>query len=100
MIAAPDGRAVVNTLTPRHGSPPPAPATCLAGLIGGLITQGMTRVSTRPVAGAWLHARGGGVASDPGLISEDLPEAINGRQCWPRLYAARPGGNPAVELSR
>lgn len=75
VVAAPGGDAVVNTT----GTPFLATAgsgDVLAGLIAGLIAQGMDTFAAA-CAGAWLHGRlGEGLGA--GLIAEDLPEALPG----------------------
>lgn len=73
VVAAPDGRAIVNTT----GTPFLASAgsgDVLAGLIAGLIAQGMPSFEAAAAA-AWLHGRAG-EACGPGLIADDIPEKI------------------------
>lgn len=69
LIAAPDGRLIVN----RNASPYLAKGgtgDVLAGLIAGLVAQGM-KPTTAACAAVWMH----GVASErvgPGLVPQDL----------------------------
>lgn len=75
VVVAPDGRAIVNTT----GTPFLASAgsgDVLAGLIAGLIGQGMACFEAA-AAGAWLHGRAGECVG-PGLIAEDLTEVLPG----------------------
>ena len=73
IIAAPDGRVAINA------SAPPWLATAgsgdvLAGLIAGLLAQGMAPWDAA-AAGAYLHGRAG-VLAGQGLVAEDLLPAI------------------------
>lgn len=75
LIAAPDGRLVRNT----HASPFLATAgsgDVLAGIAGGLMAQGM-QVFDAACAACWVHGELG-LRLGPGLIAEDLPEALPG----------------------
>ena len=74
VIATPDGRAIVNT----NASPALATAgsgDVLAGLIGGLLAQGLTPFAAAAAA-AWLHGECAHLFGRPGLIAEDLPALL------------------------
>lgn len=93
VIAAADGRASVNT----NGSPHLATAgsgDVLAGVIAGLIAQGMASWEAA-CAGAWLHAACA-TRFGPGLIAEDIPEILPHILRELRDCADPDGGNGAV----
>lgn len=73
VIACPHGRVVVNTQAP------PWLATAgsgdvLAGLITGLLAQGMPAMDAASAA-AWVHGAAA-AGFGPGLVAEDLPEQV------------------------
>lgn len=77
VIAAPDGRCAINAAVQERSAPWLATAgsgDVLAGFITGLLARGFAPLAAAETA-AWLHvecARSFG----PGLIAEDLPEAL------------------------
>jgi hydroxyethylthiazole kinase-like uncharacterized protein yjeF len=81
VVAAPDGQASIA----ENGPPWLATAgsgDVLAGFVAGLLAQGMPAFEAASAA-TWLHGETGSEAG-PGLISEDLPEAL--RMVYRRLF--------------
>ena len=75
VIAAPDGRAIVNANAPPELASG-GTGDVLAGMITGLLAQGMDTFAAAAAA-VWLHGEAG-QAVGPGLIAEDLLAVLPG----------------------
>ena len=94
VIATPEGRAAIAAATGAEAAPWLATAGAgdvLSGLIAGLLARGLAPFEAAASA-AWLHAEAAR-RFGPGLIAEDLPEALpTVLRVLTAIGAAAPGG--------
>lgn len=73
VVAAPDGRAIVNDNAPAWLATAGA-GDVLCGVLAALLAQGADAV-TAAAAAVWIHGAAASLQG-PGLIAEDIPEAV------------------------
>lgn len=90
VIAAPDGRVIINANAPAWLATGGA-GDVLSGMIAGLMAQGMTPWLATAAA-AWLHGQAAR-RFGPGLVADDLVQSLP--RVLRRLYRETHGGEPA-----
>lgn len=75
VIAAPDGRTFINDNAPASLATAGS-GDVLSGIIAGLLAQAMAPMMSA-CAGVWMHGQAA-ASFGPGLIAEDIPEALPG----------------------
>jgi len=90
VVAAPDGRAAIETGAPPHLATAGS-GDVLAGLVAAFLAQGMPAYEGAAAA-VGIHAMAGEAVGD-GLLAEDLPQAIAGLLA--RLRGRLPVDRPA-----